>query len=667
MPVIYGGVSIRPTPYVVLNKTSQTLGDGRQVGSTTTATLKGSITSTKTGDVDMAIDLPQRLSVIIHKQAELRSIFQLDGQWLEIQGLDGSAPEKFIAFVDSIEFDDGPWLDVCPYTITLHGESMAGEEGPENNHVESASESWQYEEGDGPHTYRVTHSLQAKGKTYDNAGDGTISKQAWEWAKDFVTNKLGLGWSTTTADFSPKSGHTIFDNGSIQPEAEFTAYNRIITENVDETDGTYSVTETLVLSKNNYWEEYTIAVRKETGNNLPLILNTVSINGVIHGLTVNLHDPEGRLVNALAAWNTIKPTMYTRASSYLIGITLNIHHTLENVDINTTEGTISYQYEYDDRVLINDTYEYYNIIQESSIEDGKTNVRIDGTIIGARYITDIYDPYLPYQRANTQFQFVKNLMFARCLSESGVPDLKPFPLSASITPDKQAGSVSYSFAFDNRLPELVRDEPTIGIRFSREDGRTIINISGTVVGLRAANATWPFGTYNALERYHNALSYFNGIKDNMIGLASTYVDVSKVNPVPYNSAISHIPRGGQITYEYEYNSMPAPCIPGALSENITITDDAATPVVAVIPVLGEPRGPVMQPIGTITEKRRTLTVEIIMPTSFLTTNLCSPPGPPDFDVSPYAPKGNPVYISQDQTQWSPAHGALTRTVSWIYK
>jgi hypothetical protein len=663
MPVIYGTTSLRPAPQVSLANSYQTLGDGRFVGSTVTATLKGTIVADKLADTDTPHAIEQKLTTIIQKQADLRKVFSLDGLWFEIQGYDGSAPVKFIAIVDSIEFAEGQWVDKCDYTVVLHGETVAGEEG-EANHIESASESWQYEEADGLHTYRASHTLQAKGKTYYESGGGTVTKKAWEWAKDFVVNKLTLDWGGVNASWSPKAGKEIFETGAIQPENSLLPFNRVITQNVDEDEGTYNVTENFFLSTTPYWEEYTVSSRKDFAN--PQTSNLVSINGVIHGLATGLHNPESKLVNSQARWLTVKTLLYSRASAYAPGITLNVKHTSQSVEFNVNEGTVSYNFEWNDRLLT--YFEFYNVAMQTSMEDSKTTVTVDGSIIGERYFDDPYptDLLVRYNRALVQWNISKLLIFTRALTDSGITDLQPFPVSATMTPNKQDGAITYSYVFDNRIPQSVRHDYTVSTHYSREDGRTVISIDGTITGLRLASPTIPFGINTPLERYSNANSFFGGISGSLIGLASTYIDVSKVNPLPFGKTVSHVPNSGQLTYQYEFNSNPLPCVAGSLSENITVTDDAATPVIAIISVLGRQKGPVMQQIGTVKEKRRSVSIEVVMPVDF-TTNICSAVIPPAIDISAYAPTGNPVYLEQDQTQWSPSSGHLSRTVAWIYE
>jgi hypothetical protein len=665
MPVIYDGDDIRPAPLVTFSQEIQETSDGRRLGTNITATLTGQITASKTDDVETAIAIEGRLASIIHKQQALRDLFANDGRVFEVQGYDGSSPVKFNAKVKSISFDQGMWIDVCAYTIVLEGQGFDDEDETPTSNIEAATENWSFDEGDGPHTYRVTHTISARARANYDA-DGTITTQAWEIAKTFVQNQLKLGMDATATPWSPKAGSTIFGESAVSPDS-FGQFNRVISENIDELDGSYSVTENYFISANNFWEEYTVSTRKVTSEQF--FGNSVAIQGVIHGLYVNLHDIEAKLVNAKARWLVIEPMLLSRVSAYVTGITLNPHPTQANVDYNYNEGSISYNYEYNDRVNTGDAIETYNVSMQTSLEDGRTTVTLEGQVRGEQYANEAFVVDLKYQRALTRYNTVKLLALARCTTESGIPDLKAFPVSASFTPSKAEGLVSYSFSFDNRQPTSVKDENTITTRYSREDGKTYVTVEGTITGLRTANAATPFVANNQLERYNNAAAYFNAMESNILGLAATYVDTSKVNPTPYSKSVGHNTLGGVINYSYEYNSTPVPCYEGALSEIITITDDAATPVVALIPVLGRTAGPIFQNIGTVKEKRRSLSIEIVMPINGTLTNceLIATQGTPVVDITPYAPSGTIVYIETDTVSWSPTTGRYTRQASWIWQ
>ena len=69
---------------------------------------------------------------------------------------------------------------------------------------------------------------------------------------------------------------------------------------------------------------------------------------------------------------------------------------------------------------------------------------------------------------------------------------------------------------------------------------------------------------------------------------------------------------GSITYALEFDNRPTNIISGVKTENIQLSDTYPGDVIAVIPVLGRPTGPVLQNIGGRTEHRRDLNLDLQM-------------------------------------------------------
>jgi hypothetical protein len=659
MPVIFRNNSLRPAPQVSLSKSYAVTGDGRKIGTSITARLAGTIVAEKVDDTYIPLSIDHRLSTLLAKQKALRDTFGKDGLF-EVQGFDASPPVKFYAIVDSVDFSEGPWTDKTDYTISLHSAGVFGEDDSSPN-CDSVAESWTFEEGDLPRSWKATHSLSAKGKlVYDAAGN--VPKPAWQYARDFVNNRLGVGW-TTVADpaWSLDSGQALASGSAVMPSST-NAWNRAVSETVDEAEGAYSLTESWTLSPDPWVEEYTISVRRVDD---PPITTTASISGTIHGLRSSLNDPQEKYLNAALRWNTVKDLIAARCQARVPSGTLNTHPTAYNVDHDEFNGTIQYQADFDDRAYINNTFETYSINQTVSEEDYKTIARIEGTITGAVYLDDGPSHTIKYTRASLQWSVVKSLIFARVVQETGIQTLKPFPVSAQVTSDRNAGTITYSYEFSDQNPASVRHEYTISRRFSREDGADFIGIEGTITGLRTAHSDSPFGSGDAAERYANALTFWDGISGNLLGVAATYVDFRCINPNPVSTNVGHSPLGGTITYSSEFSSAVMPTTPGALSETVSIQDEEATPLIAIIPVLGRPLGPVIQDLGSIKERRRTVTVEVVMiPAKFGCSTSVQRP---DVDVGLYVPQATVMFKEQDTNNWVPNTGRYTRTVSWIYE
>lgn len=657
MPVTYGGVDIRPGPQVTIGKEIRNAGDGRRLNDVVTATLKGFLVPEKIDGVEAAVSIEARLTTILAQQKALRDVFAVDGKLFQVQGWDDGIPVRFPARVRSITFDEGIWVSVCPYEVVLEGPNISGEDSS-NYHVESCSESWQIEEDEQTWMTKVVHSVQAKGITqYD--GIGGISTHAWENARSFCTGKLALGWTSIGDSYwSPQSGETIA-GGSAAFLSGTVAWSPTHSDTVDEIDGTYSATETWTLSNAGWWEESRLSLKLSDAD--PNSMVAVSLTGTIHGLFADKGDFAGKFLNATAGWDVVRPELAGRAQD-VAGVTLSTHPISAEVDFATHDGTVSYTYEYNNRTLINDTWEVYSVTPHASLEDYKTSVGVSGTIYGVAYLDEDTDPLVRIARSTARWEVVEPLLIARAVSISGVTDLKAFPVSANFTPNQADGTITYQYEFDNREVDSVNDDFTVDKRYSRENGQTMISISGTVKGYRTSHADHPYQLADRSELYNNALAYFNQKEPNLIGVAAIYVGTELVNPLPWTKSVSHNPKGGTVAYQYEFTSQKGPCTPGALSESITITDTYATPLFAALAVPGKPEGPIIQDMKTVTAKEREVVVEVVFPPG----DPCAKEPPSDLDLTSYAPAGNYLKVTRNVRSWNPTSNRLNRTMAWIY-
>lgn len=655
MPVIYGGFELRPVQTVSYNRTSQPMGDGRSLGTAIQATIKGTIVPVKIDGVFAAVETDSRLSTVLQQQKLIREAFAEQGKVFEVQGWDGAAPTKFNARVISIDFSDGAWFDKSDYSIVVEGAEISGE-STGNEYVDTASETWSFEEGDLPRSRKATHNVSAKGKTVYDA-TGLLPKKAWEYARDFCENRLGIGFDSTTPDaWSPLSGSDLAGTSASAPLST-NAWNRVVNETIDEADGTYSVNETWVLTEFNYVEEYTVTARRV--DDQPAVTAVASIAGTIRGLYETQNDYDAKYANALARWTVVHGLLLSRAEEY-VGTSLNTHPSVFSVDHNPVDGSISYQVEFNDRAITNGTYDVFSVSKRSSIEDYRTTVTVEGVLTGIAYLDEDMSPAIKLERAQAQWELIKGLMLSRAVAGSGITDLKAFPIQAQVSPNAVAGTISYSYEFDNRDPGHVRDEFTVESRYSREDGITTVTVAGTITGLRQGTV---FGPADRDERYGYARSYFSGKSGQILSLAAMYVGTEKLNTSPIEQSESHNELAGTVSYQYSYNSRGMPCTTGALSEVITISDDIGTPQVAVIPIPGRESGPIFQSLGTQQESRRTVSAEIVMPRP---GNVCTSIEAPEVNLDRYKPAGSQVALLQNQVVWTPTTGRLSKTYVWIF-
>lgn len=387
MPIYYDSKKIVPAPFVSIQKNYDRASDGHKVGSRFTIVVKGTMLACKgspnsegvfyTGsgyppdsfETDPLVNsADKRLKSLEAKMQAMRTLFARDGKSFEIQPYDGSAPLKCYPRVQGIEFEDGErngfWYDYVKYTVTLEADEMFGLNTADNSGAEDAqynedyfkdssgvklflqdvSENWSLEVMDdspendtNPYTYRLTHTVNAKGKrTYDDTG---LVSEAWQQAKRWVTTRLGLD----TAYYIGTDG--------IQAPADILAFNHIRQEATDKFEGTYSVTENWILAKGNTREDFTVSTETSTETNL----TTVSIEGEVIGMDsrdTSYAITTSKWTAALAKFTSLTSgvtnTIFTRAQTYS-GASLNTTPLRSSSGRNPVTGRISYNYSYDTR------------------------------------------------------------------------------------------------------------------------------------------------------------------------------------------------------------------------------------------------------------------------------------------------------------------------------
>jgi hypothetical protein len=357
--VLYDGSRLIPAPFVSIQKTYERADDGQKLGSLFTiqlsndlVTFKGSPDSDQTlwtaggYPPDEVVAGDSRLASALRKQEALRELFSQDGRLLEIQSNDGSQPMKCNPTVKDINIDQGSWYNVVKYTITLEANAITvnGIEIGEDDfdqYISTASESWSFETDEETpesvelnRTYRLTHTLSAKGKVhYDETG--AQIREPWEQARAWVLPRLGL------------DSAVVFSSGVHNLPSYYGGYNHVRTSQTDKIGGNFSATEAWILASGAALEDFTV----ETSTNSEDGKTRVSINGSIKGLEVRNGDfqvTSSKFVNADSKWSGVYPILISRAQNYS-NKTLNIIPLGSTVGKNPALGIITYGFEYDNR------------------------------------------------------------------------------------------------------------------------------------------------------------------------------------------------------------------------------------------------------------------------------------------------------------------------------
>jgi hypothetical protein len=356
----------------------------------------------------------ERAMSVFNKQQAIRALFAHDGQKMEYSSIrNDEAMFYFYPSVESISFEEGTYVNSCRYTINLVApiifdinDNPLDLSASLDEHIEDYSDSLSIEVDESfgrtsnghidneyasiiPRMYKVTHTVSATGKTVYLGGD---RYEAWEQAKDFVKNKIlkeNLN-SLPLNNFNQIPSNNPVASGLLDIPDLFVPYNQIRSENIDKTAGSFSITDSWILSTDNAVENYTVSSSKSSDSNT----SSVSIEGTIKGLFESgpSHQETNNTLkfsNAISKFNNISnnqnfdinSSIYKRANKALSNqntiFYLNPNPTAFSVTINEFSGEVNYSVSYDSRpinvfggtlnenITISDTYpgDVYSLIQ----------------------------------------------------------------------------------------------------------------------------------------------------------------------------------------------------------------------------------------------------------------------------------------------------------------
>lgn len=284
--VIYNGVGLIPAPLISINRNTHRTEDGHGVGHTMTATLTGKLVSWKGWATygcangaatlyggagypadDTAVD--SKFGNLLAMQDAFRKIFRVDNEyhWFEIQALDCDCPpHRWLARIQDVNFKEGLWVETAEYSITLELLNSADEFGSDAAAMlmsnTAHSERWDIqfsEENAG--AYKLTHTITASAKQYASSDNTTSLLEDWADDESGNTSAITDGWAVakqwvdarltdliSCPNNVPPQIDTLIFNGSVVLNGTL-PYNYERSVNIDQLAGTYTVTETWMMSK----------------------------------------------------------------------------------------------------------------------------------------------------------------------------------------------------------------------------------------------------------------------------------------------------------------------------------------------------------------------------------------------------------------------------------
>lgn len=219
--------------------------------------------------------------------------------------------------------------------------------------------------------------------------------------------------------------------------------------------------------------------------------------------------------------------------------------------------------------------------------------------------------------------------------------------------------------FDPKGEPPAINEWNVSLRYSANENRVTASIDGTITGLCVRdNNTRQFIS----SKWTNAeAKWLNYVFPYLFTTVQGAVGPSTpLNPVEVNRSLAMNEISGTITYHWEYDNRPTTVTPGAISETVTVTNSNAADSFATIPVLGRPYGPVLQGLGTVTAKKRTISIDILMPPTTIGYASSSPnTAPLVLVLAPFSSIA--VFLESDEESWTPNTGRYTRHTVFVWE
>lgn len=198
---------------------------------------------------------------------------------------------------------------------------------------------------------------------------------------------------------------------------------------------------------------------------------------------------------------------------------------------------------------------------------------------------------------------------------------------------------------------------SLDFQSSVDDPNVTVTIAGNIVGLkRGVSPTWNELSAQAQLVYNVFYSTFytkaNGFTTSTLNESSS----------SWNETRNY--GAGTIDFSVEYNSRPDNEVANTTFEQIEVTDAGGTTVLNIVPVIGRDLGPILQDTGTVSERTKDLSLEVVYKRGHGTS---AGPGTSTI-ITDYEPKNmKSVFKTADQTTWNEKERRYVRNISWVYE
>ena len=262
------------------------------------------------------------------------------------------------------------------------------------------------------------------------------------------------------------------------------------------------------------------------------------------------------------------------------------------------------------------------------------------------------------------------------LSLVDLGDFKGYNLVRTFSSDIAAGSYGVTETWlISEESQAATHEVDVSVENSQEAPAASVTVNGTIQGLETVS-TIDLAIPTTTDKYTNALSALNTVLGQAYTLANSIYKSSGVGGtlrnVEINKTLGHNKVTGTITWSVTFDDLVV-SFPNAIREDINVTYDnefGTNKVVAILAILDKADGPIIQDIGTTTEKKVNVSIDLIMDKAHRATK---PSKGDDADTleelantyKPTATTGGVYQESRSET-WNPKSGAFNLSIGWVH-
>jgi len=566
--VLYNGKRLIPAPEISFVKTVRRSADNSIIGAQYQAVITGTLVgcegwnfSGATPEFYEGSDYPSsgtpdtcsKFTSIIKMQEKLRELFDDSNEyrWLEIVGCTGTSINKWRARTIDVNFPEGRWTDICPYTITL---SLQTDNISNVDIYIDHTETWDVEfseENGGIYTLRHTVSCQSEEFIDDNG-----ETEGWKSAKSWIESRLATSGYSSEDPTSIKNLY-IFDSSSdgvgFNLSDDYSAYNYKIQKSLDEYSGIYSIVEEWTLAKDPVFRSWEVSYAKNRSED-----TTISIQGSFRSFLNrdsenSSPDNEDAALEAFNVWDA-NSGPYTEANSLYSSLdntsgALGVCPVNKSVTINKESRGDGEETFGENVRIVNFSYEFSDkdstaevsitrTLNEQNFEKCEKRVTIQGNIQG-------HSCNDTTRLENAQAAFA-NLNIASLASDLYEGSGNLLRVSSNYSENEKDGVISFSYEYSDLFNSsgyvqdvIISSAWTCGDLGSDETSKTITTVSVTRRGLcsisiPSAPVSSTYSSYGTLIRStintddtnHTVSAIFEYSSDGGAGLVEISVNKS---------------------------------------------------------------------------------------------------------------------------------------------